>query len=359
MRLKNTFIFLLCVMLALPTSVAAQQEESQVMLPEISVQEERPLPSFSPSEVPEKIKQATEGNDPVAQYTLGVMLYYGKSVERDVFKAEKYITMAAKNDYAPAQTQMGYIHADKNGHTLALEWFNKAAAQNEPWANFRLAQYYEQGINVFKNYEKARKYYEVAADADIMNAVLKLGTYYQYGIGVEKDVETAIAYYEYAADKGSEDFKLHVSLLLVNLLSELANNPESQEVHTKEKIFKWRLKAAEMGDLDSIVTTAEAYFEGIGTPVDYEKSIAWYKKATEHGHLISMVKLGQIYANGMGTEINFTEAAKWYRRAAENGNVEAAWNLANLYENGLGVTKDPAEAQKWYYRADMLKQKRR
>ncbi len=344
------WVFLATGFISAPLLVHAEDGDAM----ELAVEEERPVPFYKPEELQEKIKKASEENDPVAQYTIGAMLYYGKLVAQDKFKAEKYITMAANAGYAEAQTQMAYIHIDKSSHTLALEWLYKAAAQKEPWACFKLAQYYEEGVHVFKSYDKAREYYEIAADAGIMNAVLKLGTYYQYGIGVEKDNKSAIAYYEFASEKGNDDFRLHVSLLLTKLFVELGNNPEEQQGESKEQIFKWQLRAAELGHLDSIVATAQAYFEGIGTTVDYVKAIEWYKKATEYGHLVSMVKLGQIYANGLGTSINFEEAAKWYRRAAENGNAEAAWNLANLYENGLGVEKNDAEAEKWHFRAQQL-----
>lgn len=351
--LKNLFVMGVAAFLSAGASGSSAAEKQSA---ELMVQEERPVPFYKPEELPEKIKKASEENDAVAQYTIGTMLYYGNLVEQDKFKGEKYIAMAAESGYAEAQAQMAYINMDRGSHTLALEWLYKAAAQKEPWACFRLAQYYEEGKNVFQSDEKAIKYYEIAVDAGILNAALKLGHFYQYGIGVEKDNRKAIAYYEYVAEKGNDDFKLHVSLLLVRLFAELGNNSEGGE--SKEDIFKWQLRAAEMGDVSSMVGTAQSYFEGIGTEKDYIKAIEWYQKATQYGHLPSMVKLGQIYANGLGTEINFEEAAKWYRKAAENGSSEAAWNLANLYENGLGVPKDEIEAKKWHARAKSLQIKR-
>jgi TPR repeat protein len=109
--------FLLLIMLSLFGPLPARAEDAPEM---IIINEERPIPYYTPEELPAKLALATEKNDPEAQYTIGTMLYYGKLIEQDKFKGEKYVELAAKSGYVAAMTQMALIKRDKEDHTLAV-----------------------------------------------------------------------------------------------------------------------------------------------------------------------------------------------------------------------------------------------
>jgi TPR repeat protein len=335
---------------ALPMAARAADDEPQELF---VINEERPVPAYTPDELPAKLALATEKSDPEAQYTIGAMLYYGKLIEQDKFKGEKYVKLAADAGYVPAMTQMAIINMDRESHTLALDWLFKAVKEGEknpdPWACYLLANYYDEGKHIFKSYPKAKELYDTAAKGGILNASLKLGFYYQYGKGVEKDLKKAIAYYQYVGEYGHPEFQLKVAQLLQVLYGQMSQTTENQA-----EIFKWQLKAAELGDHTAIITVAQAYFEGMGVEKNYPEAIKWYSKAAEDGHVDSMVKLAQIYTNGVGTPIDYEKAAKWYMKAAENGSAEGAWNLGHLYANGLGVPQDDNESKKWFARSRTL-----
>jgi TPR repeat protein len=58
-----------------------------------------------------------------------------------------------------------------------------------------------------------------------------------------------------------------------------------------------------------------------------------------------------MYYEGMGTPPNFEEAAKWYRLAAEQGDPGAQFSLAVMLILGDGIKKNKKEAVNWIIEA--------
>ena len=77
-----------------------------------------------------------------------------------------------------------------------------------------------------------------------------------------------------------------------------------------------------------------------------------YRKAAELGNVNGMVSIGDMYDQGEGVTQDFTEALKWYRKAAEKNNGYAMYNIGIIYEYGKGVPKNIKEAIKWYRNAN-------
>ena len=70
-------------------------------------------------------------------------------------------------------------------------------------AQFKLAIKFEEGINIDQNYEKAFKWYKLAAKAGITDACFKVGYFYDQGIGgVTIDYNQAIRWYSLAFENG-------------------------------------------------------------------------------------------------------------------------------------------------------------
>ncbi len=59
-------------------------------------------------------------------------------------------------------------------YSEAFIWFHKAAAQNEPEAQFYVGNMYENGYGVAKNLNEARSWYRKSADQSYYTAQLAL-----------------------------------------------------------------------------------------------------------------------------------------------------------------------------------------
>lgn len=162
-------------------------------------------------------KSAEQGNAD-AVYNLSCCYERGEGTPRHLTKAREFLRKAAELGHLEAQYDLGmlYYHGVKEPNsqtfelapnpTLAVTWLSKAAEQGDTLAKFYLAQCYEEGTGVKKDFAKAFCWYKSAAESDcqIPWVLSKLAECYENGIGVEIDVDKAIEWYQAAADNGDE-----------------------------------------------------------------------------------------------------------------------------------------------------------
>ena len=90
-----------------------------------------------------------------------------------------------------AQRLLGVMYRQGQGVTKdgerALYWTQQAVAQGNVAAQFNLANMYEAGDIVAKNFALAAKYYYAAASAGIPLAQYRLGAFYLEGLGGTTD----------------------------------------------------------------------------------------------------------------------------------------------------------------------------
>jgi DnaJ-like protein/Sel1 repeat-containing protein len=167
-----------------------------------------------------------------------------------------------------------------------LQQLKRLAAQGGALAQTKLGQLYESGRRgVPQDYEKARKYYEVAAAQGHAWAQTQLGQLYVDGRGVPQDFKKARQWWEQAATQG-------VSQAQYNL--------------------------------------GQLYANGKGVPQDYKTARSWHEKAAAQGNAWAQAQLGQLYANGWGGPQDYVAAREWYEKAAAQGNAWAQAQLALL-----------------------------
>ena len=128
------------------------------------------------------------------------------------------------------------------------------------------------------------------------------------------------------------------------------------------------------------------YQSGFGAPVDLEKALSWYEKAAEQGNTMSQVNCGSMYLAGQGTPVDKAKAFSWFETAArlgmcgpsttaasvrrgrrhppgpgqspllvresgEQGYADAQYNCGYMYYLGEGTDPDKDRAYAWYEKA--------
>jgi uncharacterized protein len=310
------------------TSPAAQAEESQS--------------SGAP-------RPAAEAGDRTAQYQLGLAYRDGVGVAKDLQSAYFWLSLAATAPSAsqsaaqralegvasgltPAERQAGDRRGFEEIHRLAnagrawaqtflgaayfggteftpknqalgLEWFQRAATQGDPQAQFRLGDFFLGGTGVTADAVRAMEFFKLAARQGHAEAQSLLGWGYYMGTGVLQDYPEAIRWWRLSADQG------------------------------------WAQAQANLGDVYRLGDK--------GAPQDYVESARWYMKAAEQGHAVAQSNLGTYYERGEGVPQDGKLAAKWYARAAEQGYTIGQSNYALLLAAGKLVPQDYVEAHKW------------
>ena len=83
----------------------------------------------------------------------------------------------------------------------AIELYQKAASQENAFAQTHLGICYKNGIGVEKNIQKAIELFQKTAEQGNAYGQYNLGYCYEYGVGVEQNEHKAIELYQKAAEQ--------------------------------------------------------------------------------------------------------------------------------------------------------------
>ena len=110
---------------------------------------------------------------------------------------------AALDGDAEAQSMIGSMYEERDSHEDAVRWYRKAAAQDQPDAQFKLGFYHAiGGGGLAKDLATAVKWFQKAAKASQVAAQYNLAVCYEKGLGVSKDDAAALTWYRRAAAQG-------------------------------------------------------------------------------------------------------------------------------------------------------------
>jgi TPR repeat protein len=177
----RAFVFMACAILSLPRVLSAG--------PDADV--ERALAAA-------RAKAAS--GDPVAQFSLGSLLYYGTA---DTAQAIEWFRKAASQQHADAEFQMGQLYefgfGVKPDAAEALAWYRRAAEHGSAAARRSVGDFYQKGRTVTADEREAVRWYRLAADGDDLRAQYQLGQLYFSGTGVARDYVSAYVWFTIAA----------------------------------------------------------------------------------------------------------------------------------------------------------------
>ena len=174
------------------------------------------------------LKVPAEGGDAAAQYALGMKLWLGRGLPRDVNAAIVWLTRSAAQDYALAESALGVVYEDGDGvHQdagKAAFYYARAAQGGEALGQYRLGLAYLDGKGLPQDDAAAARWFRAAAEQGMAEAENNLGYLYAMGRGVPRDIDVAISWYEKAAQAGNADAKLN----LASLRAQAAAAPSGQ-----------------------------------------------------------------------------------------------------------------------------------
>lgn len=120
------------------------------------------------------LDKAVEKNDAEAQFLMGLHFMQGLSVEKDLDLARELFEKSASQDYAAAKTYVGSYYSHEGNYSEAFNYFQSASEQNDPLGQYFLGELYEEGNGVSRNIDKAKEYYQLAANQGQIDAIKKL-----------------------------------------------------------------------------------------------------------------------------------------------------------------------------------------
>lgn len=225
-------------------------------------------------------------------------------------KAIKYFKMSAAMGYAPAMYEAGYLLLN------AVE---------------------DLGVNYD---EDAYKYTLKAIEVNYIPAYYTLAKFYENGIAVKMDLEKACEFYTICAERGDSVSQFYLGQLYDIRLK-------------KSKLAEyWYSKSIISGEYDACILLGNIYRDGRGKGTimnkDYETvekneyiAAQLYKKAVQEGIKGSYQSLAHCYENGIGVEVNIAIAIQLYKKGIDEKDSWACHELALLYGKGKEGIVEP------------------
>ena len=158
----------------------------------------------------EYILKAIELGSIAAINTLGNMYLNGIYVKKDKDKAINQFIKAANYEYPYAYNNLGKIFENNKDMKKAFEYYLKSANLEESWACNKVAEFYRLGIFVKQDKIKAFEYYNKAIKGErricCHYAFYNLAKYYYLDgyLEIEKNIDIARNYFEIAAKNNIE-----------------------------------------------------------------------------------------------------------------------------------------------------------
>ncbi len=232
---------------------------------------------------------------------------------------------AEKSNDATAQLNLAKFYLrlkQESTNKKAFAVFKKLAKQGyttvQTDAQFMLAECYENGYGIQKNYQRAIKWYIAAVNNityDLMHCPDPVG-------------DTAYKAFKEAVESSDMDETLD-EILFGKVTPELIGCVT---------------ESAENGDADSQIYLMNLYKLGAsGIEEDSKKYFYWAKRAAENGNAEAMDKLGNMYYYGNGVKQDLKAALYWLEKAVSKGCYSAAYLIGEYYKS----KKKYKESAKW------------
>lgn len=196
--------------------------------------------------------------------------------------------------------------------------------------------YGEEGIDI--DYNKAFRYYSMAAAQKDNVAINNLGSLYYSGIGTEKDYLKAATLFDEASKLGNVEASVNLAFIYLSGSNVGKNSRAAME------LFK---QAADKGNPTAKFMLGYAYYKGFIYPQDYGKAVKLIREAANAEYSEAQYVLAEMYLNGYGITQNYGNAVKFLRLAVNQGNVNAMTELGDILALGTAYPKD-------IYRAHVL-----
>lgn len=224
----------------------------------------------------------------------------------------------------------------RTAYNLALP----RAEEGDRAAQTLIAELLTRGLGIKVDEKAAAGWYEKAAAQGVPEAQFQLALLKIDGKLVDKDLKGATELMLKAADAGNPLAQFNLAQLYIN---------EDASQRGFERAYPYYEKAAATGLADAQYAMAQIYSTGAGgKPVDLPKARDFLLRSAKQGFDTAGLDLGSWMIDGRGGERNAREGFAWLKRTAEGGNVAAMNRVAKLYMQGIGVDPNSIDAAAWY-----------
>lgn len=297
-----------------------------------------------PDQAKQLYQRAASRNNPIAHRVLGEFLRLGHNGEPPrPAEAVKEFGLAAAVGDATSLDRLGSLYAagveGEAGKKKAVPAFEKAAQQNDPWAQCHLAAIYTTGaLGKKANAKNAVAFAQSSAEQHNACGQMILGHMYLYGEnGLTKDIDRGAALYQGAAEQGYPEALTSLGLLYQS------GEGIPRDIPAAIRHFR---RAADQGYAPAQYLLGALYASNAdGAPRDLNLAVQYFRSAAVQNYPSAQAALGWAYADGLGgLGRDETEAVRLFQLAANAKDPDGEFRLALMLASGRGAPKNIALA---------------
>ena len=288
-------------------------------------------------------------------YVLGRQWEKGDGVDKDENKAENCYKISVEYGIEDAGLQLGKlylrgINGNKPNPRKARRMLEHCSDDGSAEAASLLGKIYDEGIMGKVNYDKAFRYYLLAAERGDSGAMLMTGMFYASGTSTQKDLSAAEMWIRKGRDAGDPDGDMTLRGFLSVACGEYITGASGST--DPGKAWHMAEEAETLGDKEAFLRLGLAFTHS--TDKDHAaKAFECYKRAARNQVPAAWSALGLCYEAGIGVDEDIGEAVKLYKKAAEKGDPFGMAHYGYALSSGEGVEKDEKAAMQWLIKAAM------
>jgi len=231
-----------------------------------------------------KYKKCCEKKESIKETTEYTLKLFADSEKKEQF-IQSFQSAKQGDANAQCQVSLAYFAGEvvTRNTKKALELMEQSALNGSPKGQFELGTMYLHGHHLRKDYSKALYWLEKAHNQGFRAATSSLGGMYKEGFGVKKDYEKAVQLLTKANDA-------HALTQLAYMYQNGMGVPQSY-VRAVE-LYKASLELED--NLDALFNLGMAYYHGIGTLKNHQKTKSYLSKAAKLGDQQAMQTIKQL-----------------------------------------------------------------
>ena len=301
---------------------------------------EREIYALYKKALTELVEQENEMHDTFTEIRVANMYLKGQGTEPDIEKAVEWFNKAAGQDNPDALYQLGYIYSNENYlvydrekaydyYSRALESYIRAEKENlNATAEYRIGRMYINGMGTEINVPEGVSWLERAALNNNAEAAYQLYNLYSEGNGIERAPERAMQF-------------LEIACYLDNPYAQYTLGKLNLEDGNLDDGIKW-LESAAGKDMPyasyklGVVYSSDEYGvrDDVRADEHFNKALNLFVSAyEEQPDDILAYQVGRMYLSGQGTEPDIEKAVEWFNKAAGQDNPDALYQLGYIYRN--------------------------
>lgn len=266
------------------------------------------------------------------------------------------LTGAAEAGDVRAENELGILYEKVQDYSKALEWYQKAAAQNNPQAMGNLGRLYSLGLGVPKDESMGLAWMQKSADAGSAEAQNFVGLEYIKGQNYRQDYQKAFDYLNKAVNQNNASAQANLARMYIEGMFVAKNFLRAGELYGLA--LNGNIPQKERQEIQTLISSKSYECSKNMKPdgnIVYDLDSCFLALSSKDPAVLHAVALAFL-SGQQSVSQDKGRAFQYLNESAKAGFPSAQIHLAVMYDEADGVPQDLVETYAWFSAAQTYPQ---